>query len=64
MSAPGTSAADRRELVLELAQRLRERVAPELGSHAGRVRAGGAAGGDVTFAVDAIAEAELERFVD
>ncbi len=44
------------ELVLELARRLRERVLPELGSHAGRAQAGGSAGGDITFAVDAIAE--------
>ena len=47
------------ELVLELGQRLRERVLPELGSHAGRAHAGDGAGGDVTFAVDEIAEAEL-----
>jgi myo-inositol-1(or 4)-monophosphatase len=52
-----------RELVLELALRLRERVLPELGSHAGREHAGDGAGGDVTFAIDAAAEAELERFV-
>jgi myo-inositol-1(or 4)-monophosphatase len=51
------------ELVLELAQRLRERVLPELGSHAGRVHAGDAAGGDVTFAVDEIAEATLAEFL-
>jgi len=52
-----------RELVLELALRLRERVLPELGSHAGRRHAGGGAGGDVTFAIDALAEAELSEFV-
>ena len=51
------------ELVLELGQRLRERVLPELGSHAGRVHAGDAAGGDVTFAVDEIAEELLAQFV-
>jgi myo-inositol-1(or 4)-monophosphatase len=51
------------ELVLELALRLRERVLPELGSHAGREHTGDGAGGDVTFAIDAAAEAELERFV-
>lgn len=54
---------DRRELVLELAQRLRERVLPELGSHAGRRSEGGGAGGDVTFAVDALAETELQEFL-
>jgi myo-inositol-1(or 4)-monophosphatase len=51
------------ELVLELAQRLRERVLPELGSHAGRAHAGDSAGGDVTFAVDEIAEATLAEFL-
>ena len=54
---------ERRELVLELARRLRERVLPELGSHAGRRDEGGGAGGDVTFAVDALAEAELQAFL-
>ena len=49
--------------MLELAGRLRERVVPELGSHAGRVWKGDGAGGDITFAVDALAEAELARFV-
>lgn len=52
-----------RELVLELALRVRERVLPELGAHAGRVRAGDGVGGDVTFAIDADAEAEVERFL-
>jgi len=52
-----------RGLVLELAQRLRDRVVPELGSHAGRARERDGVGGDVTFAVDAIAEAALEEFI-
>ena len=52
VSAAGTSG---RELVLELTRRLRERVLPELGSHAGRAHERDGAGGDVTFAVDAIA---------
>jgi myo-inositol-1(or 4)-monophosphatase len=51
------------ELVLELARRLRERVLPELGSHAGRAQTGGSAGGDITFAVDAIAEETLAEFL-
>src|SRR5213082_3590532 len=51
------------QLVLELAQALRERVLPELGSHAGRAHGGDGAGGDVTFAVDELAESRLERFV-
>jgi myo-inositol-1(or 4)-monophosphatase len=54
---------DAEELVLELARALRERVRPELGSLAGRREAGGGAGGDVTFAVDELAERELEEFV-
>jgi myo-inositol-1(or 4)-monophosphatase len=52
-----------RELVLALARELRDRVVPELGSHAGRVHEGDGAGGDVTFAVDAIAEATLAEFI-
>ncbi len=55
--------AELRQLVLELGLRLRERVLPELGSHAGRTHAGDAAGGDVTFAVDAVAEASLAEFL-
>ena len=51
------------ELVLELGQRLRERVLPELGSHAGRAHTGDAVGGDVTFAVDEIAEELLAQFL-
>ncbi len=51
------------ELVLELGRRLRERVLPALGSHAGRAQLGEGAGGDVTFAIDEIAERELAQFV-
>lgn len=56
-------AGDHRQLVFELALGLRERVLPSLGSVAGRVALGGGAGGDVTFAVDEMAEAFLEEFV-
>jgi myo-inositol-1(or 4)-monophosphatase len=49
--------------VLDLARRLRDRVLPELGSYAGRAHRGDAAGGDVTFAVDALAESSLAEFV-
>lgn len=49
--------------MLELARRLRDRILPELGSHSGRRQEGDGAGGDVTFAVDAIAEAELGELV-
>lgn len=51
------------ELVLELALALRERILPELGSHAGRARLRDGAGGDVTFAVDALAEKTLAELV-
>jgi myo-inositol-1(or 4)-monophosphatase len=50
--------------VLALATSLREVVLPLLGAHAGRAHeAGRAAGGDVTFAIDARAEAHLEAWV-
>jgi myo-inositol-1(or 4)-monophosphatase len=52
-----------RELALELAGALREEIAPELGGHAGRVHAGAAEGGDITFAIDERAEDFLERFL-
>jgi myo-inositol-1(or 4)-monophosphatase len=58
-----TSTADRCRLVLDLALRVRERVLPELGSHAGRLSRGEGAGGDITFAVDELAEAALPEFL-
>ena len=57
------SREDQRGLVLDLALRLRSVVLPELGSHAGRSVAGDGAGGDVTFAVDELAEASLAEFL-
>jgi myo-inositol-1(or 4)-monophosphatase len=51
------------ELCAALARRLRERVLPELGSHAGRAHGAAGAGGDVTFAIDEGAEAEMEAFL-
>lgn len=57
------SGEDQRGLVLDLALRLRSVVLPELGSHAGRSVAGDGAGGDVTFAVDELAEASLAEFL-
>ncbi len=56
-------AAGHAGLVFELAQRLRDRVLPELGSARGRRFEGGGAGGDVTFAVDELAEQTLESFL-
>jgi len=50
-------------LCAALAARLRERVLPELGSHAGRAHGAAGAGGDVTFAIDEGAEAELEAYL-
>ena len=52
-----------RKLVRDLALRLREVVLPHLGSHAAREHEAQAVGGDVTFAIDAEAERELEAFL-
>jgi len=54
-----------RHLVRDLALALREHVLPSLGSHTARAHDAGAeaAGGDVTFAIDAGAEDRLEEFV-
>lgn len=49
--------------MFDLALRLRERVLPELGSHSGRAWATGGAGGDITFAVDEVAETALVEFL-
>jgi myo-inositol-1(or 4)-monophosphatase len=62
MSATRTD-DDRHTLVLDLGLRLRERVLPELGSLAGRAEAGEGAGGDITFAVDELAEQALVEFL-
>ena len=50
-------------LVFELAMGLRSRVLPELGSVGGQAALGDGAGGDVTFAIDEMAEAFLQEFV-
>lgn len=57
------SAASPRSLARELALALREKVLPELGSHAGRDHTGAGEGGDVTFAIDERAEAFMEEFL-
>ena len=57
------AADDPRELTRALALALRERVLPQLGSHAGRAHAGAGKGGDVTFAIDEDAEAFMEAFL-
>lgn len=51
------------DLVLQLAQALREHVLPQLGLHSGRAHARAGTGGDVTFAIDEDAEEFLERFL-
>jgi myo-inositol-1(or 4)-monophosphatase len=55
--------SDDRQLVLDLALGLRERVLPFLGSHDGRAVVGEGAGGDVTFAIDELAEGFVSAFV-
>jgi myo-inositol-1(or 4)-monophosphatase len=52
-----------RQLCVDLAAALREEVLPQLGDHEGRVHAGEAEGGDVTFAIDERAEARMEAFL-
>jgi myo-inositol-1(or 4)-monophosphatase len=52
-----------RALVRELALALRERVLPQLGSHAARAHEQGFPDGDVTFAIDAAAERTLAEFL-
>ena len=58
------TAAELRRLVRELTLALREQVRPLLGSHAARAHEpDAAAGGDVTFAIDAHAEELLQSFL-
>lgn len=52
-----------RQLAFELALALRELVAPRLGAREGRAHVREGSGGDVTFAIDAEAEAFLEGWV-
>ncbi|HWE15495.1 MAG TPA: inositol monophosphatase family protein [Solirubrobacteraceae bacterium] len=63
MTVTLASAIDRRRLVRDLALQLRDRVVPELGRFAGRRHDRGGAGGDVTFAIDSVAEHALAEFV-
>ncbi|HEY2603416.1 MAG TPA: inositol monophosphatase family protein [Thermoleophilaceae bacterium] len=63
-SDDGAPAAELRGLVRDLALALRERVVPMLGSHAARAHEEElAAGGDITFAIDAEAEELLASFL-
>ena len=52
----GRAVNDTTRKLVELCSRLREAVLPSLGSHAARVHAGVAVGGDVTFGIDELAE--------
>lgn len=63
MTAGLANAPERRALVRDLAMTLRQRVVPELGRFAGRRHEHGGAGGDVTFAIDAVAEEALAAFL-
>jgi len=63
VTGPATATQASADLVLALARRLRERVLPELGSHAGRAHERDGAGGDVTFAIDQLAEESLQEFL-
>ncbi len=63
MDSSLNTSARRQQLVLDLGLELRERVLPELGAFAGRAHTGDGAGGDITFAVDAVAERALEEFL-
>jgi myo-inositol-1(or 4)-monophosphatase len=56
-------AAEKSELVFDLARAVRKVVLPYLGAHAGRAEERDGAGGDVTFAVDEVAERYVETFV-
>lgn len=52
-----------RELVMELALALRKEVLPLLGAHASRRHLNYGEGGDITFAIDEVAEAFLENYL-
>lgn len=58
-----TDSQGKRQLVYELACRLRLRVLPELGSPRSRDFSAAGAGGDLTFSVDRLAEDELAEFL-
>ena len=50
-------------LVESLAADLRDVVKPMLGEHAGRAHEGAGAGGDITFAIDEVAEKRMESYL-
>lgn len=63
MGRPDATIDTQSELVLELARTLRAAVLPALGSHAGRAFSSDGASGDLTFAVDELAERSLEEYL-
>lgn len=63
MSSHRAETHSKRQLVYELACRLRLRVLPELGSPRSREFSSSGAGGDLTFSVDRLAEDELGEFL-
>jgi len=54
---------DTTQKLVDLCARLREVVLPSLGRHAAREHAGVAVGGDVTFAIDEVAETLLAEYM-
>jgi len=54
---------DTTQKLVDLCARLREAVLPSLGRHAARDHAGVAVGGDVTFAIDEVAESLLAEYM-
>ncbi|MHB8175367.1 MAG: inositol monophosphatase family protein [Thermoleophilia bacterium] len=58
-----SSASDIQQLAIELTGAIRARILPQIGSAAARAHAGTAAGGDVTFGIDEVAEEFLVQFL-
>jgi myo-inositol-1(or 4)-monophosphatase len=63
VTVPRADRRTERQLVYELASRLRLRVLPELGSRRSREFSDTGAGGDLTFAIDRLGEDELTDFL-
>jgi myo-inositol-1(or 4)-monophosphatase len=55
---------DPHELAVEVAARVREAVAPHLGTFDARVKVGDAPGGDATLAIDEVAESVVEAVLE
>lgn len=59
-----SASPEMRDLVRGLTAELRSVVLPLLGEHSGRAHQGAGAGGDITFAIDEIAEKRMEEYLD